>query len=229
MRGDFRITSHKDMVELVERWGFVPLFRNEIRGFSIEEHTPGELWFSDEKDGPWEWKGPTIRESGCAYGKFFKGKAVFISRDWFLDFANFRRDGYDFDARYNDGLAAYRDKTLYDVLEQNGSLLSKQLKNLWTDDKETRKSFDSIMTRLQMMGYVTTADFEYMQDKNGKPYGWGVARYATPEHLFGEDFTSRVYQREPQESAERIAEHLCTLFPAADTKTIFKLIGDTRK
>ena len=30
-------------------------------------------------------------------------------------------------------------------------------------------------TRLQMQSYVCIADFVYMQDKYGRPYGWGVA------------------------------------------------------
>ncbi len=223
------ITSHQDMVNMVQQWGFVPLFRNEIEGFSIEELTPKEFWFSQERDGPWEWKGPTIRESGCAYGKFFGGKAVFISKDWFLDFANFRRDGYDFDARYNDGLAAYRDKTVYDILEERGELLSKELKNLWSYGGEKRKGFDSIMTRLQMLGYITTTDFEYMRDKNGKVYGWGVARYATPEYHFGKSFCDAVYKREPYQSRERILEHLYSLFPHADKTKLQKMIGENVK
>ena len=45
-------------------------------------------------------------------------KAAFISAQWFSDFANFRRDGYDFDALYDDGLANYRDKELYELLER---------------------------------------------------------------------------------------------------------------
>ena len=94
-----RIRSCEDLIRLIDTWGFVPFFRNAICGFSVEELTPPELWFSDTADGPWEWKGPAIRQSGCAYGKFFCGKAVFISREWFPEFANWRRDGYDYDAR----------------------------------------------------------------------------------------------------------------------------------
>ena len=87
------ISSEKDLAAMVETYGFLPLLKNSIPGFSVEEHTPPELWFADGVDGPWEWKGPVIAETGCAYGKFFSGKAGFISREWFLDFANYRRDG----------------------------------------------------------------------------------------------------------------------------------------
>ena len=40
-----------------------------------------------------------------------------------------------------------------------------------------------------MQGYVTTADFEYAEDRFGNPYGWGLARYALPEKHFKEGFS----------------------------------------
>lgn len=48
------ITSYEELERLVLDMGFLPFFRNEIPGFSVEEHTPLELWFPDreDKDGP---------------------------------------------------------------------------------------------------------------------------------------------------------------------------------
>ena len=91
-----QVRSADDVIRLVEDVGFLPFFANRIHGFSLEECCPGELWFEDGVDGPWEWKGPAARSGRCLYGKFYGGKAGFVSREWFPDFANFRRDGYDF-------------------------------------------------------------------------------------------------------------------------------------
>ena len=96
---DFTIRTKEDLERAVEEFGILPYFANAIPGFSIEEHCSADIWFTD-LEGPWEWKGPVIRETGCAYGKFFGQKAAYISRKLFPDFANFRRDGYDFDARF---------------------------------------------------------------------------------------------------------------------------------
>ena len=220
-----QILTCQDLIDLIDTWGFVPFFKNSIPGFSVEELTPKHLWFSDTQDGPWEWKGPAIVNSGCAYGKFFVGKAVFVSRDWVCHFANYRRDGYDFDARFDDGLAPLKDKWVFDLLNEHPSLLSKELKQLGNFGKEGKKGFDTIVTRLQMQGYITTANFEYMLDKKGCPYGWGVARYATFENLFGSDFTNNVYACTPAKSRRLIFDHLCALLPDADKKKIDKLIG----
>ena len=126
----YELRSPEDIAALTEECGFLPFFAGEIPGFSVEECCPPELWFSEAADGPWEWKGPVARSGRCVYGKFFSGKAGFISREWLPDFANFRRDGYDFDARYDDGLASRKDKTVYDTVAERGALLSKELKRL---------------------------------------------------------------------------------------------------
>ena len=81
-------------------------------------------------------------------------KAVFISRKWFPDFANYRREGYDFDARYEDGLTSFRDKELYELVDANAPALSKKLKKLGGYRKGGKKGFDSIITRLQAQCYV---------------------------------------------------------------------------
>jgi hypothetical protein len=66
-----------------------------------------------------------------------------------------------------------------------------------------------------MQGYVVTSNFEYEMDKNGKFYGWGIARYSTPEAFFGKKFTSHVYDRSPEESRKRIIRHLKKILPEA--------------
>ena len=219
------IQKPEDILKLIDEWGFVPFFKNEIPGFSVEEHTDPSLWFSDTLDGPWEWKGPLICQSGGAYGKFFRGKAVFISPKWFPDFANYRRNGYDFDSRWEEGLAPQAEYQVWSTLQPLPSLLSFDLKSQSGFGKNGRKGFDGIITRLQMGGYIVTADFEYRKDKHGKTYGWGVARYATPEQHFGQAFTDAVYVRDPEESKERLFAHLRTLHPDAPEKILWKLIG----
>lgn len=220
------IRSAADVAALVEEMGFLPFFRHAIPGFSIAECCPPELWFSDTQDGPWEWKGPVIRQTGCAYGKFFRGKACFISREWFLDFANYRRDGYDYDARVDEGLARHRDLRIMEVLTAcPTSMLSKELKERSCAGEDSRKQFDSCVTALQMQGYITTADFSYATAKNGKTYGWGMARYATPETFFGGAFTARVYATSPENSREKIRAHLEKLLPEASLTQIDRLIG----
>ena len=220
---NFTIRKKEDLLEAVDQFGFLPFFANSISGFSIEEHIDSGIWFTEE-EGPWEWKGPVIREMGCAYGRFFEKKATFISKEWFPDFANYRRDGYDFDARFDDELASYQDKKLFDLVDSNAPILSKSLKQMGNYRKGGNKGFDTIITRLQSQCYVLISDFIYLTNKRGEQYGWGVAEYSTPERFMGNAFTECVYDKSPEESYEKVLVHLKTLLPSVDEAAIKKFL-----
>lgn len=220
---DFRVKTKNDLVKAIGKFGFVPLFSNSVPGFSVEEHVDPSVWFSSE-DGVWEWKGPVIRESGCAYGKFFGGKAVFISREWFPDFANYRRNGYDFDALYDDGLAKSRDKELYDLLASTAPITSKELKAAGNYRKNGKKGFDTIMTRLQHSCYAVISDFVYETDRTGERFGWGICEYSTPEIFMGREFTSNVYRCSPEKSYERITAHLIDILGRENEREIKRIL-----
>ena len=220
-----KIRCPQDIIRLTEKFGFLPFFRNSVRGLSVEEHTPPELWFGSE-DGPWEFKGPCARSKSVVYGKFFGGKAAFISLDIFPDFANFRRDGYDFDSRYDMGMASRKDLNVYDAVSRYGDILSKKLKSVCGFTKSGgEKGFDGIITRLQTETYICISDFEYMIDKHGRQYGWGVARYSTPEALFGYDFVTSEYKTEPEISRERVIKRLSKAIPDVSEGAISKIVG----
>jgi hypothetical protein len=213
------ITSEEALIDFALKLGFLPFFKNSIKGFSVAENCPPGLWFTDVP-GPWEWKGPVIRSGRCAYGKFFKNKAVYVSLDMLPHLCNYRRDGYDFDARCDDELVFYRDKEIYEIIQKHGVIVSKQLRKLSGDDK----SFDKYITRLQMQTYVTVKDFVYEQSKDGKPYGWGVAVYTTPEYLYGAELITSQYKTPPDDCRKIIVEKIRSHFPESDEKAILKLI-----
>lgn len=220
----YKLKSAEDIIHIVSEIGFLPFFANEIEGFSIEEHCPRELWFSDEAEGPWEWKGPIARSKECVYGKFFRGKAGFVSLEMFPELANYRRSGYDFDARYDDGLAAKKDKDVYDFIAKSGAVISKSLKAELDYRKGGNKGFETVITRLQMQTYVNIADFVYMRDKNGKQYGWGVAEYSTPEEMFGYETVTAAYKKDPSDSRELLLERLAKALPKASGEKLLRLI-----
>lgn len=217
------LKSAEDLAALVEDVGFLPFFKGEIAGFSVEECTPPELWFSD-LEGPWEWKGPVIGMTRCAYGKFYRGRAVYIARRYFPDFANFRRDGYDFDARMDEGLVRRSDVPVMQALWKTPVLVSKELKARVAFGRGEAKAIDGVLTRLQMMAYVNIAGFVYPLSKTGEPYGWGLAQYTTPEAFFGEEFTRAVYKVTPARSLERLLSVLGKILPAEPEERILRFL-----
>ena len=218
------IHSAIELETLVQQTGFLPFFSCTIPNFSIEEFTPSRYWFVDGVDGPWEWRMELSRRGVVAYGKLFAKKAGLVSREWYPDLANYRRNGYDFDARYEDGLASHREKRVMDVLLREGPTLSRDLKRLAGFGSGGLKGFDTVMTNLQMQTYITVHSFEYAHDKYGRPYGWDIARYAVTEDVLGAEVTQGAYSRDPEESKSRIIRHLRLLCPEAFDDDLEKLI-----
>ena len=216
-----KIQTLPELEELVCTLGFLPFFANDIPGFSIEERIAPKLWFAGDIDGPWEWKGPIIRNGRCVYGKLFQKKAGFVSLQWLPRLVNYRRGGYDFEDRYDDGLASYLDKQIYETLVKHGSLRSTDLKRMCG----APKGFDTCLTRLQMQTYITISDFIYAQDKYGMPYGWGIAQFETLESLYSEDTVTANYDETPEVSGQIIFAYLKSLLPKATEKQIQKIIG----
>ena len=219
----FTIQTQKDLIEAVQSFGFLPLFRNSLPGFSVEEHVLPRAWFSAEP-GVWEWKGPVIQKTRCAYGKFFEKKAAFVSAEWFPDLANVRRDGCDFDTLIDMGRAPHPDQVIMNAVMAHHAIDTKALKEMTGYDQE-KKGFDTIMTRLQMETYLNIRTFVYPFDKHGEPYGWGIAEYTTPEQQFGQKRVTRAYSRTPEESRERIIRHLLKTVPGASEDQLNRLIG----
>lgn len=107
------IHSVDEAIKYINEFGFLPLFKNDIDGFSLEERTVPEYWWSDNPEiDPWMWRAIIARRHDIVYGKFFDKKAGFISKKWLPVFANYRRDGYDFDALYDDGKAPNKHKKI---------------------------------------------------------------------------------------------------------------------
>ena len=228
---DFYIREKQDLIDAINEYGIIPFFSNEIKGFSIEENVSPKVYFGDG-EGVWEWKGPVIQETHCAYGKLFRKKAAYVSEKWYYDLANYRRDGYDFDARVSDGLATYNEEYLYNIIASHHTILSKTAKAIGgyvkthergKDAWQPRKGFDTTITALQMKGYVLIRDFDYEVDKNGEFYGWGVARYTTPEEYY-KNFAKKCYKRTPEESYERLFRHLRKILPDASEQQIRKIL-----
>jgi len=231
-----RIKSVEELEEAVERLGFLPLFAGDIAGFSVEEMTSPKYWWSGALEhDPWEWRELVAGRHRVAYGKFFDGKAGFISLQWLPRFVNYRRGGYDFDARWDDGRASRREKKIMDFfigVERDGSLTFSQENILSTDLKKKagfgkggEKNYSGIMSGLQSQMYLVTSDFKHRKNKKGETYGMAVSIPLPPESLWGYDAVTSAYTEEPQESAARIREHILELFPEAGEKAINVIIG----
>ena len=216
------IHNSVELMELIDRIGFLPLLDSGIRGFSAEDMVDDDCRYVVLDDGGWDWplwkwKGEVITEGGHVYGKFFAGKAGFISRAWWPDFCNYRR------SKHPTPEEGSIEEAILLTLAEHGSLITRELRALCGfDGPKMRSRFDGFVTRLQMATRIVTEDFVYPTDRHGNEYGWGWSLLTTPEQLYGRDLCQ--CSRSPEESFDRICRHLQTICLEATEKQILRMM-----
>lgn len=218
-----RIGSAAELMALIDDIGFLPLLDSGIPGFSAEEIVDEDCRYVVFSDGGWDWplwkwKGQIVTEMPCLYGKFFAGKAGFISRDWWADFCNHRRS--KFPLPEDDTI----ESAILDTLRMMGSTITRELRAACGfNGKGMRSKFDGYITKLEMATYIVTEDFVYPRDKHGREYGWGWSLLNTPEALYGKE--SCTCNCTPEVSYKRLYEQFKKILPEATERQILKLIG----
>ncbi len=216
------IHSCPELTACIREVGFLPLLESGIHGYSAEGLMAEECRFTRFDDGSWEWplwqwKGSAIREEACVYGKFFNGKAGFVSREWWPDFCNWRRS---ITPPPQEGTI---EEMILDTLRENEHMITRELRAACGfTGKNMRSKFDAFVSRLQMGTHMVTEDFVYPTDKHGREYGFGWALLTTPERLLGE--TACRCERTPAASYQRMVAHMTALLPEATEKQIKRLL-----
>lgn len=217
-----KIHTCQELIDYIGQVGFLPLLAMGVSGWSAEEVADEDCQYTRLPDGGWEWplwewKGPILQESGCAYGKFFQRKAGFISRERWPDFCNYRRSLYP---QPEEGSI---EEIILVTLKEYGSLITRKLRAAcgFTGPK-MRSRFDAYLTRLEMGGYIVTEDFVYPHDRHGREYGWGWSLLTTPEALFGREACHP--ERTPEESRQRLLAQFRSILPEVPEEAIDALL-----
>lgn len=232
----YRIRTWQELVNWIDEIGFLPLFAGGVKGFSVEEHVSPDFWWTGNREqDPWEWREIIAAGHKVTYGKFFDKKAGFISLEWLPYFVNFRRNGYDFDSRWEDGLANRREKKIMDSLtarDEDGDIIWTQKEILSTELKKEAgfgktgdKNFPGITTGLQMQTYLVIADFRRRRNKQGREYGMPVSVLLPPEAVWGYEAVTAGYIEKPAVSWQRIMDRIKERYPDAEESEMLRLIG----
>ncbi len=219
------VHNFDELTEFVREAGFVPLFRNDIPGFSVEEHANPRFWWTDDEErDPWQWRKLAARSPEMAYGKFFGGKAGIISLEWLPVFMAYRRGGYDFEALWYDGRAQFRWKKIMDCLTEAPELPGWELKRRAGFGRGGKRNFTGSVTALQDLLYIVISDFRQRKNKFGIDYGWDVSVYARPEQIWP-DAVNEAGSIPPDQAYAEIRGQMETLYPGFPKQAFDQLIG----
>lgn len=219
------VRDAESMQKLILEYGIIPFFENPIPGFSIEEHTLPEYWFTEDNLGPWDWKIPCIQSGQIAYGKFlWGGKAAFARIDIYRELMNWRRSL----PRY---APSEEQKQILDYVEEHGSIGIPEVRKLLNVKKSAA---DNLIAKLQLQTRLVTGDIIRVYRGADLTYsGWQRSSFCKPESLFFDDEdipfpgyrpVSAKTNHTPAESLEFLKEHIHRLCGSADARIIDKLL-----
>ena len=221
-----KVTDSSSMLEAIKAYGIIPFFENPVTGYSIEELTPPDCWFTEENLGPWDWKVDVVQSGEIVYGKFLcGGKSAFATPEWYAHLRNWR-------LHQEKHKPTAEGRKVLRFIEKEGSCVSRQIRELLNVKKS--KS-DSILANLMNGTRLIIGDIQRVYRGPNLEYkGWQTASYCTPESLFerpAEDFgpwhiggSTLKCGCSPEESREKLIAHIKEIFPEATEKQITKII-----
>lgn len=62
------IKTVEELIAYIDEVGFLPLFKNDIPGFSVEERTVSTYWWTGNERDPWAWREVIARSGEVVYG-----------------------------------------------------------------------------------------------------------------------------------------------------------------
>lgn len=215
------LKSAKEAAELIRVNGFLPLMNSGLGNYSL--FGLGDPLFEldfDSEVSPWFWRTLLAADPDIAYGKFFHGKAGFVSRECFPAFANYRRDGYDWDTLHEMGMMPRCGERVMPLFAEGACMPPFAIAALAGLSAKP----EALLTQLQARSYLITDHFERRRSRTGEEYGWHVSWYISPEAKFGADEVRSRYEEDPRDSLVFLAARLQKALPESSGAEILRFL-----
>jgi len=224
-----RLAGERDALQFLNDVGISLLFSARsielptLWGAICGEDRPVPRHHDDHELGlAWQWKDTIPGRREVLYGKFLKGRPVFISLDLapnFYALSDNYGDPEDYLNAYHAGLMSEEAKRVYESLLEKGPLPTSQLRReAGITSKGAAKYFDRAITELQMSYQIVKTG---ISDANR----WG---YCYVYDLFVRHFPNLVAEarhiRQDDAAATILTRYLATVY-AAKPATIGRLLG----
>lgn len=178
-----RIATLEQLEQAIERIGFLPYAGDEKKSLFTLESMTDNRWFTGLEDDPWEWRRIIAEKGAQAYGKFFGGKAGFVSMGCIPAFIAARRDNRSFYELYSDGLISRDAKRIWDMFDMRAEWTHQELKSAAGFNGRGRE-FEAAVTELQGWFFLCVPGQSRRINKKGEPYGWLCNDFGRMDVLF---------------------------------------------
>ena len=217
------INTFSDFCSILRKIGFAVSASNDEGIFNLNRYYSDKIrhhtW--DPETDPWEWRIRSVTErDDIAYGKVFNSKGGWITKEWYPYFLAVRRNGYDLDDMYSDGLISVMERDVYNVIRESGEIAMYEIKRILNIGRELNSKYESALVKLQMKMFITVCGETHKTNKFGEPYGWGINVFTPVENFFGD-----IAFIDIDIATDKITERVREINPNASDKDINRFIG----
>lgn len=220
------LDTYEQAAALLAKVGILPLAPLAPRHPSLVGLTASEQWHTDLETDPWTWRVRFPATGAAAYGKFIKGKAVLIDRDWFPLVLRAAADARSVDQRYRDGMLSKAAQLVYHAVKEHEGIDTRKLRvACGMQAKEDKKAFDKAVAELQSTWDIVISGIKKKTNSAGEVNGWSAAAYETTAHWMeshGLEADTGARSAAAGELLERL-EQVCTPEAAAYFQKIWSL------
>ena len=217
------INTFSDFCSILRNIGFAVSASNDEGIFNLNRYYSEKIRHhtGDSETDPWEWRIRSVTEcDDIAYAKVFNSKGGWITKEWYPYFYAIRRNGYDLDEMYSDGLISGMERDVYNVICESGEIAMHDIKRILNISRESNSKYETTLVKLQMKMFITICGETHKISKIGKPKGWGINVFTPVENFFSD---IKIIDRET--AIEKITERILEINPLASDKNIKRFLN----
>ncbi len=218
------LARYSDLIETVDRLGFLPMVP-VVPGFPcMRTLTPRELWHTgDPETDPWQWKDRAAEEKKLAFGCLLGGGKGFISKRLYPVFyaACHPRRSLE-DQWYSGNLKPVYWK-LWRLFDQKERLTTDEIRRgLGVSHSRGASRADEAVAELERTFFITNAGNRRKINQAGLPYGWPANLYEKVTTWAPADWLEGWASLRPEQAAEMILDEGEAICPGLDREELAK-------
>lgn len=218
------IETFEEAGSVLAKIGILPLSGLFPDHPSLESLTRKDAWHTDLVTDPWQWRSRFADEGVAAYGRFMAKKPLLVNAEWFPLLKAALKPSKSLRSRYEDGNVAKEVLRLFDLIEANEGIDTRELRrSAGLQVKESKKIFDDSLIELQSTGEIVISGVAERLNELGTKNGWNSTCYSLSSHWMKRHGIKSI-QLEREEAKEKLLAQFAATSSDSAVQKLAKLL-----
>lgn len=177
---DIKIKTYAEAVDVIEKFGILPLAPLIPEFPSLNTITLPEDWHSETEFDPWIWRTKFSTDGVAGYGKFIKKKSILVSRQLLPYVKSVIGYTESVEERYYNGNISTEAFNLYKLISQEEGIDTRALRiKAGLKDRDKKRIFEHALLELQGTMDIVISGIQEKRNEAGEKNGWSSTAFET--------------------------------------------------